>query len=55
MLRDVRLLLAEQPKMGGYAYKYLFEIIIALSRSFDIFLNDGIEKTFFLNRPNYIF
>lgn len=36
---------------GGHAYKTLQEVIIALSGSFDIVLNDGKEKkTYSLNR-----
>ncbi len=36
---------------GGHAYKTLQEVIIALSGSFDVVLNDGKEeKTFSLNR-----
>jgi dTDP-4-dehydrorhamnose 3,5-epimerase-like enzyme len=39
---------------GGHAHKELEEIIIALSGSFDIVLDDGVEKKkFFLNRPFY--
>jgi dTDP-4-dehydrorhamnose 3,5-epimerase-like enzyme len=39
---------------GGHAHKNLFELIIALSGSFDVLLNDGVEeKVFFLNRPHY--
>lgn len=39
---------------GGHAYKSLQEVIIALSGSFDIVLNDGVtEKTFTLNRSYY--
>jgi WxcM-like, C-terminal len=37
----------------GHAYKLQQEIIIALSGSIDVVLNDGFEtKTFTLNRPN---
>lgn len=39
---------------GGHAYKDLQEIIIALSGSFDVILNDGSrEKKFTLNRSYY--
>jgi dTDP-4-dehydrorhamnose 3,5-epimerase-like enzyme len=39
---------------GGHAHKTLSQIIIALSGSFDVVLDDGIEKKlFFLNRPHY--
>jgi dTDP-4-dehydrorhamnose 3,5-epimerase-like enzyme len=39
---------------GGHAHKTLNEIIIALSGSFDVVLDDGLEKKmFFLNRPHY--
>jgi hypothetical protein len=39
---------------GGHAYKELNEFIIALSGSFDIILDDGIEKkTYSLNRSYY--
>jgi dTDP-4-dehydrorhamnose 3,5-epimerase-like enzyme len=39
---------------GGHAHKQLEQIIIALSGSFDVILDDGInKKTFFLNRPHY--
>ena len=39
---------------GGHAYKNLQEIIIALSGSFDVVLNDGIsEKRYSLNRSYY--
>lgn len=41
-------------KRGGHAYKELNEVIIALSGSFDVVLNDGIErKIFSLNRSYY--
>lgn len=40
--------------MGGHAHKKLFELMIALSGSFDVVLDDGKEKKkFFLNRPHY--
>ena len=39
---------------GGHAYKTLFEFIVALSGSFDVVLNDGIEeKRYHLNRSYY--
>jgi len=39
---------------GGHAHRTLQEMVIALSGSFDIVLDDGKEKkTFFLNRPHY--
>ena len=39
---------------GGHAYRTMQEIVIALSGSFDVVLNDGNEqKTFLLNRPYY--
>jgi dTDP-4-dehydrorhamnose 3,5-epimerase-like enzyme len=39
---------------GGHAHKTLYEMMIALSGSFDVVLDDGKEKkTFFLNRPHY--
>jgi dTDP-4-dehydrorhamnose 3,5-epimerase-like enzyme len=39
---------------GGHAHITLSEVIIALSGSFDIVLNDGTKKRrFFLNRPHY--
>lgn len=39
---------------GGHAHKALQQIIIALSGSFDVVLDDGFErKSFFLNRPHY--
>ena len=41
-------------KRGGHAHKTLNELIIALSGSFDVVLDDGInKKKFFLNRPHY--
>jgi hypothetical protein len=41
-------------KRGGHAYKELEELIIALSGSFDVVLDDGKEKhTFSLNRSYY--
>src|SRR4051812_28668549 len=39
---------------GGHAYKELQEVIVALSGSFDVVLNDGNEeKKFTLNRSYY--
>ncbi len=39
---------------GGHAHKTLYEMMIALSGSFDVVLDNGQEKkTFFLNRPHY--
>ena len=39
---------------GGHAHKELEQVILALSGSFDILLDDGRkEKTFSLNRPHY--
>lgn len=39
---------------GGHAYKENQEFIVALSGSFDVFLDDGREKyTFSLNRSYY--
>ena len=39
---------------GGHAYKDNQEFIVALSGSFDVILDDGIEKqTFHLNRSYY--
>lgn len=39
---------------GGHAYKELQEVIVALSGSFDVVLNDGKEeKKFTLNRSYY--
>ena len=41
---------------GGHAYKENEEFIVALSGSFDVILDDGIEKqTFSLNRSYYGF
>jgi hypothetical protein len=41
-------------KRGGHAYKDLHEFIIALSGSFDVVLDDGMErKTFSLNRSYF--
>lgn len=39
---------------GGHAYRELYEIIIALSGSFDVVVNDGeSEKVYSLNRSYY--
>jgi len=39
---------------GGHAHKALHQVIIALSGSFDVILDDGYRKrSFFLNRPHY--
>jgi dTDP-4-dehydrorhamnose 3,5-epimerase-like enzyme len=39
---------------GGHAHKALQQIIIALSGSFDVILDDGVTKRqIFLNRPHY--
>lgn len=39
---------------GGHAYKNNQEFIVALSGSFDVYLDDGIKKqTFHLNRSYY--
>jgi dTDP-4-dehydrorhamnose 3,5-epimerase-like enzyme len=39
---------------GGHAHKALEQIVIALSGSFDVVLDDGFgKKKFFLNRPHY--
>ena len=39
---------------GGHAYKNLHEVIIALSGSFDVVLNDGTEeKRYHLNRSYF--
>lgn len=41
-------------KRGGHAYKENQEFIVALSGSFDVLLDDGMEKqTFHLNRSYY--
>lgn len=41
-------------KRGGHSFKQNHELIIALSGSFNVLLNDGKqEKTFFLNRSSY--
>src|SRR5689334_14600611 len=38
---------------GGHAHERLEQLIIAASGSFEVLLDDGLErKTFFLNRPN---
>jgi hypothetical protein len=39
---------------GGHAHKELQQLIVAVSGSFDITLDDGLnKKTVSLNRPNY--
>ena len=39
---------------GGHAYKELYELIVALSGSFDVVVDDGTEeKTYSLNRSYY--
>ena len=39
---------------GGHAHKNLFQVLIALSGSFDVVLKDGKnEKTITLNKPNF--
>jgi dTDP-4-dehydrorhamnose 3,5-epimerase-like enzyme len=39
---------------GGHAHRELQQVIIALSGSFDVILDDGYRKrSFFLNRPHY--
>lgn len=39
---------------GGHAHKALHQVVIALSGSFDVILDDGFRKrSFFLNRPHY--
>ena len=39
---------------GGHAHKKLQQIVIALSGSFDVVLDDGVNrKYYFLNRPHY--
>lgn len=39
---------------GGHAFKEQLEVIIALSGSFEVVVNNGIEsKTYFLNRSYY--
>ena len=39
---------------GGHAYKKLLELIVAVSGSFDVVLDDGLEKrNFALNRSYY--
>ena len=41
-------------KRGGHAYKSLYELIVALSGSFDVILDDGkTKKTYTLNRSYY--
>ncbi len=39
---------------GGHAHKNLYQLLIALSGSFDVVLKDGnTEKVFTLNKPNF--
>jgi dTDP-4-dehydrorhamnose 3,5-epimerase-like enzyme len=39
---------------GGHAHKALQQVVIALSGSFDVILDDGYQRrSFFLNRPHY--
>jgi hypothetical protein len=39
---------------GGHAHKALHQLIVAASGSFDVILDDGINKKIIqLNRPNY--
>jgi len=39
---------------GGHAHKGLFQLIVAASGSFDVLLDDGINKKIVsLNRPDY--
>jgi dTDP-4-dehydrorhamnose 3,5-epimerase-like enzyme len=39
---------------GGHAHKALHQMVIALSGSFEIVVDDGYEKnSFFVNRPHY--
>jgi hypothetical protein len=39
---------------GGHAHKELFQLIVAASGSFEVLLDDGINKKIVrLNRPNY--
>jgi hypothetical protein len=39
---------------GGHAHKQLYQLIVAASGSFDVLLDDGINKKIVkLNRPNF--
>ncbi len=39
---------------GGHAHRALQQVVIALSGSFEIRLDDGVQRrSFFLNRPHY--
>lgn len=39
---------------GGHAHKEMESVIVALSGSFDVIIDDGNKKqNFFLNRPHY--
>lgn len=41
-------------KRGGHAHKQLYQLIVAASGSFDVVLDDGINKKIVtLNRPDY--
>lgn len=41
-------------KRGGHAHKQLFQLIVAASGSFDVLLDDGVNKKIVtLNRPDY--
>lgn len=41
-------------KRGGHAHKQLFQLLVAASGSFDVLLDDGINKKIVtLNRPDY--
>jgi glyoxylate utilization-related uncharacterized protein len=39
---------------GGHSHRVMEQVVIALSGSFDVVLDDGyIRQSFFLNRPHY--
>ncbi len=39
---------------GGHAHRELFQLVVSASGSFNINLDDGVnKKTFFLNRPDF--
>lgn len=41
-------------KRGGHAHKQLYQLIVAASGSFDVVLDDGVNKKIVtLNRPDY--
>jgi len=41
-------------KRGGHAHKQLFQLIVAASGSFDVLLDDGVNKKIVtLNRPDF--